>query len=198
MIKHNYGLITLRDADTLEATLTLACLAFPSGTINITEIGVHRGKTARGIHEYITHIRGRKHKHIGVDNEKDLPIHKTIDDMRLLLGDSKDMALLVSDNSQHVLFIDGLHSFSATVTDFAMYCDKLIKNGYLIFHDTSPNIPAMKDYQEGDKEDPNSYIACRRAVEYLGLMQSTQWQVIFDEYDSTSDYGGMIVLKKMY
>lgn len=195
---HPYGLITSKDAETLEHTLTLVCMSFPAGDIKTCELGLHKGRTAKGIHHYITHIRGRGHKHTAVDNCKDLKVELPFPGCFLLIGTTAAMAELVPNESQHMLFIDADHSFSATITDFSMYCNKLVKGGYLIFHDTSPLIPAFKDYQSGDRDDPNSYIACRKAVDYLGLLESTQWAVIFDEYDSTSDYGGMITLKKLY
>lgn len=195
---HSYGLITLKDAETLERTLTLTCMAFPTGTIRTCELGVHRGKTAKGIHQYITHIRGRKHYHAGVDNCKDLDVVKPFDDCTLLLGDSVECAALIADESQHFLFIDADHSYNAVVRDFAEYSNKVVKGGYLAFHDTSPNIPLFKDYQKGDPDDPLSYIAVRASVEKMGLFNSPDWNVIFDEYDSVSDTGGMIVIKKMY
>lgn len=195
---HPYGLITLKDSETLEHTLTLACLAFPGGVINTTELGIHKGRTAKGIHHYITHIRGRQHRHIGVDNCKDLNVMLPFPGCGLLIGETKDMAELISDNSQHFLLIDANHSFKNTIEDFGLYCDKVMKGGYLAFHDTSPNIPEFKDFQGGDKSDPLCYISCRKAVEYMGLFDSTQWSVVFDEYDSTSDTGGMLVIKKLY
>lgn len=197
-MKHSYGLITHKDAETIEHALTLVCLTFVSGEIKTTELGIHHGRTATGIHNYITHIRGRQHRHIGVDNEKDMPINVPFPGCVLLLGDSTVMAEMIPDNSQHFIFIDANHSFASTIADFNAYCDKVVRGGLIAFHDTSPKIPEFKDFQGGDSEDPNCYISCRKAVEYLGLLNSTQWQVVFDEYDNFSDTGGMICLKKMY
>lgn len=196
MKSSRYGIITERDCDTMDAIIDMVCLAFPEGPIKTVELGVHMGHTSRGIHKRVVHLRGRQHEHIGVDNQRDMPIVKPFEGCKLLLGDSVVASSMIDDNSQHFVFVDADHSFDGTIIDFWSYNTKLVVGGYLVFHDTSPYIPAFKDYQSGPKDNPSSYISCRSAVEHLGLNDSEAWSLVFDEYDSASDTGGIMCFKK--
>lgn len=193
-----YGWITELDGKVLEKTLDLICEDFPSGKINITEIGVHQGNTSRGLRDYLK-IKGREINHTGIDNQRDFKMEAPFPGSRFIVGNSIEVYNKIDNNSQQLIFIDGNHSYPMTMADFLVYSDKVIDGGCIAFHDTGKQIKSMTDFQGiGDMDDPDMYIACRKSVKKLGLLDDRfeGWRLIFDEYDENFHTGGIIVVKK--
>ena len=120
---------------------------------------------------------------------------------QFIIGKSQEVYNEIADESQHFLFIDGSHSFHNTAADFLLYKDKIVKGGYIAFHDTGKQIKPFKDFQglpTDNRKDPLNYIACRLACEKLGLLDNTfhGWELVFDESDETKDTGGILVIRK--
>lgn len=210
MIK--YGLISETDARMLEKTIDLICSEFKESEINVTEVGVYGGDTGSGMATYI-HSKGRLPVIIGIDNNKDGESVR-FDYDALLLGDSTEVYFNLPDNSQHLIFDDGDHSLIGVISDFFAYADKVKIGGYLAFHDTGKHIKPFKDFQHGDRLNPDAYISVRKALEKIGLFGDiefisdddntftswslSQWKKIFDEADENNEAGGICVFKKMY
>lgn len=194
----SYGLISELDARVISKTLDLVNIDFPSGIINTTELGVRDGKTSRGIHDYLTN-KARVNFHTGIDNNNDLDTQIPFPGCHMIYGNSSEVYVDIVDNSQHFIFIDANHSYILTMSDFLLYSDKVKPGGYIVFHDCGKQIPPMKDYQGfGSREHPDFYIACRKAVNKLGLLDNNYkgWRLIFDKADETIDTGGVVVIQK--
>ena len=186
MIK--YGLISELDGKTLEKTIDLITQReFIGQEINITEIGIFDGQTARGLYEYVTTrhygsasanpsdgvMKDNTYKcnYTAIDNEKDKLIKLPFPECKFIRGNSNEVYNQIPDESQHLIFIDGCHNFPSVVQDFFCYERKIKKGGYMAFHDTGDHIQPFKDYQGvGSKDDQDMYISVKKALERIGLM----------------------------
>lgn len=200
-IHGSYGLMSQTDFETMDTVLDLVCKN--SGAINTLELGVHKGYTSRGIHDFMV-ANSRVHFHTGIDNAADLQIEKPYDGCHIIIGNTFEVYNQIPDASQHLIFQDANHSYPMTVLDFWLYCKKLRTGGYYIMHDTGEQIVAFQDYQRlGSKDDPDMFIACRRAAADLGLLNprsfvnGCQFENLIDRWDASSPTGGMLVLKKL-
>tara|TARA_R110000868_G_scaffold243012_1_gene498715 strand:+ start:1271 stop:1879 length:609 start_codon:yes stop_codon:yes gene_type:complete len=202
MIK--YGLISETDGKTIEATLDLLTDKIPPNqTINTCCIGIYNGDTDRGIVQYLNQ-KGYTVCHTAIDNEKDKPVQKPVENCILIIGDSTEVYHKLADESIDFLFVDGCHCMAHVVADFFCYSPKIKTNRYILFHDTGEHISQFKDFQHGDKENPFAYISVRRALERIGLLDDEiagrchGFELIFDEADETDEAGGICVFKKLY
>lgn len=195
-----YGLISETDARCLEKTIDMICEEFPDDPINVTEVGVYGGDTGGGISEYLK-SKNRLYWMTGIDNYKDgeavrFPYNTLIN------GNSNEVYNQIQDNSQHLIFVDGCHCFSHAVSDFFCYAPKVKTRGYFAFHDTGRHIKEFKDFQHGDKNNPDAYISVRKALDAIGVLKSgicagKMWKKIFDEADEANEAGGVIVFRKL-
>jgi hypothetical protein len=195
-----YGLISQTDARTLEKTIDLIAeeiklrdeiFAF------VTEIGLFDCGTAVGIYKYLKE-NNIKINYIGIDNEKDKPINAP-DWMNYINGNSNEVYNQLEDNSQHLCFVDGCHCFAHVVSDFFCYAPKVKVGGYFAFHDTGRHIKPFKDFQHGDKNNPDAYISCRKSLNAIGLYNNSlpNWGLIFDDADPLDEAGGISVFKRL-
>jgi len=203
-----FGLISRIDAIYLMRTIDLIAKDFPNEAMNITEIGLFNGDTGKGIREY---CMMKKYSLVltGIDNEKDKTVSHLSHYFNLIIGNSTEVYNQLEDNSQHLIFIDGLHSFVGVVNDVCCYGQKVKKGGYLILHDAAPHAQG-KDFQRvGNEEDKDNYISVLKALEVLGMYgvfapqiyptsPHGKWEKTFHEWDSEDACGGMIVFKKLY
>lgn len=202
MIK--YGLISETDARTLEKTIDLL-LSDDSHNypINITEIGVYGGGTGLGINNYFL-AKNRDFHLTGIDNNKDgelLRFPSLYNPM--IIGNSSEVYNQLEDDSQHLIFVDGCHCFAHVISDFFCYAPKVKTGGYFAFHDTGKHIKPFKDFQHGDKNNPDAYISVRKALTNIGLFDTkiiwgrNAFQLVFDEADPNDEAGGICVFKKL-
>lgn len=195
-----YGLISELDGGTLEKTIDLICNEFTDKLLDITEIGVYAGGTGDGIRQYVE-SKGRQVFKTGIDNDKDQePIRYHYH--KLIIGDSNEVYNQLEDDSQHLIFIDGCHCFAHVISDFFCYSPKVKIGGYIAFHDTGKHIKPFKDFQHGDKDNPDAYISVRKALSEMGLLNQWKrdpdsWELVFDEADENNEAGGICVFKKL-
>lgn len=194
-----YGLISETDKNTLEATIDLIIKDANDGFINVLEIGVYGGDTGNGLFQY---IKSKKiiPNIIGIDNNKDgEPLRFKYD--KFIEGNSNEVYNQIPDNSQDLIFIDGLHTFAGVVSDFFCYAPKVKKGAYLAFHDTGKHIDPLSGWQGvGSKDDKDMCLGgVRRALSKIGLLtnQLPQWKLIFDEADTEDTGGGVVIIKKV-
>lgn len=211
-----YGLISETDGKTLEKTIDLICSSSDAGAINICEVGCYAGTTGAALSSYIK-SKGREFYSTGIENNRDgeLMIH-TYDN--LIIGNSSEVYNQLEDNSQHLIFIDALHTFAGVVSDFFCYAPKVKVGGYLAFHDTGTHIDPLHGWQGvGDRNDPDFCLwGVRKALIHIGLFNvksdaiyfdmlskpkiigNKNWELIFDESDKKDLAGGICVFKKLY
>lgn len=212
MSEIKYGLISKVDGNVLERVADLIGEQFPNKSIEFTEVGVYSGLTGNAITKYFTSKRIASWW-VGVDNFRDgEPMIFTPD--VLIEGNSNEVYNQIKDNSQHLIFIDALHTFPAVVADFFCYAPKVKVGGYLAFHDSGKHLDPLSGWQGvGDKNDPDFCLGgVRRALNRVGLLYDndpvigavikdnklSQWQLIFDEADPEDAGGGITVFKKLY
>lgn len=131
----SYGAITKADAILLEDTMTF----FKGRTMRLLEIGVHSGSTARGIRDFCA-ANEIALEYWGIDNGV---LHRNIeppfDGAKLVVGDSAEVFYLVPDILD-VVIIDGAHSRNHVILDTYNYSTKVAIGGFVLFHDTAPEI----------------------------------------------------------
>jgi hypothetical protein len=196
--EQKYGLINSQDAFFIEETLRDIIIDFRAQPIRITEIGLYNCETSIGIKNFIE-SNGREVFYTGIDNEKDKPIEKPFD-MNLIIGNSSEVYNQLADHSQHMIIVDGDHTFPGVICDFFCYADKLKYDGFFVFHDTAPHIGGFKDWQRrGDREDSDMYISVRKALDKIGVLKNklSGWRLIVDACDPNDEAGGVIILKKL-
>lgn len=214
MIK--YGLISKVDANVLEKTIDLICENVPEGEfIMFCEVGVYSGMTSKGVYDYVE-SKKRYAFTTGIDNNSDgekLLFHYN----NLIIGNSNEVYNELEDNSQHLIFIDALHTKIAVIGDFFAYAPKVKVGGYLAFHDTGKHLDPLSGWQGvGDKDDPDFCLGgVRKALIEIGLLDNKPtfnqktgvltiprsfdgWELIFDEADQQDTGGGICVFKKLY
>lgn len=210
MIK--YGLISETDARTLEKTIDLICNDFLEEEVKVCEVGVYAGDTGFGITEYLIKS-GKDCFLIGVENNRDGEKIRTVYD-KMIYGNSNEVYNQLEDESQHLIFIDGCHTFPAVVADFFCYAPKVKVGGFLAFHDTGVHIDKLHGWQGvGDKNDPDFCLGgVRKALNEVGILYDEspvigaiinqnnlcKWELVFDEADPNDEAGGICVFKKLY
>lgn len=213
MSEIKYGLISKTDAATLERTLDLITADMchdDESVMKITEVGIYSGETGNGLKEYVESSELTVYL-TGVDNLKDKEYIRFEYD-RLIFGNSNEVYHQLEDESQHLIFLDGCHCFAHVVSDFFCYAPKVKRGAYLAFHDTGRHIKPFKDFQHGDKDNPDAYISCRKALISIGLLPTVKeyenyrinyvcsgigWELVFDEADDLDLAGGVCVFKKL-
>lgn len=211
----NWGLISSIDAGVLMKTIDLAVLSGVS-FINITEVGIYSGSTGNFLREYAK-SKGLEVCLTGIDNNKDGEKLRFEYD-ELIIGNSNEVYNQIPDESQHLIFIDALHTFPAVVADFFCYTPKVKKGGFLCFHDTGVHLDPLSGWQGvGDKNDPDFCLGgVRKALESIkmfttyyssnaDLTESRQWignghlgwELIFDEADPNDTGGGICCFRRI-
>ena len=213
-----YGLISETDKMTLEKTIDLICEQFPNEIIHSCEVGLYSGLTSEAICKYIGLEKHRVPFHTGIDNGRDGELLKHFPpfNSKLIIGNSSEVYNQLEDESQHLCFIDGSHTFPAVIADFFCYAPKVRVGGFLAFHDTGKHIDPLHGWQGvGDKNDPDFCLGgVRKALQSVGLFggieyeygegkvevsnRLSQWELVFDEADPNDLAGGICVFKKLY
>lgn len=213
MSEIKYGLISNIDQECIEATLNYLMSDFPLVDLHITEIGIYDGQTARGISDYII-SKNRGVCYHAIDNEKDKPILRPFEGCNMIIGNSNEVYNRIEDESQHLIFVDGLHTFSAVISDFFCYSSKVKRGGFIAFHDTGKHLDPLSGWQGiGDKNDTDMCLGgVRKALNRIGLLNDRfsndsrqhetisrfSWQLVFDEADINDTGGGVCIFKKLY
>lgn len=196
-----YGLITERDAHTMNWLLSMVVNTYRGkSAIKTLELGVHNGDTSRGIRDFFLEAKA-PHKHIGIDNQRDFAMGSPFPECEFIIGDTMLVSHEVENNSVDFLFIDACHNLPMTIADFVLYKEKVKNRGIVAFHDTGSHIAPFTDYQgQGQKDQPDMYISCRKAIRMLGLpllpymkknTLGDEWLCIIDEADPSRHTGGI-------
>lgn len=206
---NNFGLITDTDSNVLMKTIDMIVSNSNEESFCVTEVGVYGGATGRGIKNYLE-SSGYECILTGIDNNKDgEPIRYMSAYNNFIFGNSTEVYNRIPDGSQHFVFIDGDHSFIGVIADFFAYAPKVKVGGLMAFHDTGSHIKEFKDFQHGDRENPDAYISVRKALLTLGLLNEYSvsnivrykgmggWQLAFCEADPTDEAGGISVFQKI-
>jgi hypothetical protein len=118
-----YGLVSFEEAAALERSLARVVERFKGETLRILEIGVHDGRTSRGIKDYLNSLNVTNVENWAIDiglwaKEKPYP------EMRMIWGDSAETFHLVPLNL-HWVFVDGCHCINHTMADVG-HCAEVV------------------------------------------------------------------------
>ena len=189
----SYGALNSADIRVLEKVLAAACSA-PPQPVRVLEIGVHSGSTARGMKEFIE-ARGFAIEYCGVDNGVLTEIKQPFPGAEIVLGDSAEVFHLVPGGFD-VLIVDGAHSRNHVILDTYNYSPKVRPGGFILFHDTSPEIQQTMREAYGP-DIPEFYNSVNDALAMIRFPWRG-WSFFASEYEPGHKYGGMTAFRREY
>lgn len=190
-----YGVLTNTDVSQIEKSLVLLRDTFKDeGHINLLEIGLRDGATARQINSKLKEIGVDDYTYWGMDNEKDRHIKAPFPECKLVIGDSEESFDKVP--KLNWVFIDACHCANHVMLDFLNYGHKVVEGGLLLFHDTSPSAQG-NHYQKHGPQIPDFCIAIQRAFVKLDIFNRLDWELVSNQYDETREFGGIAIFRKI-
>ena len=178
-LHHGLGCMGLVDALSIYRSLDIIAKRFPkSAALQICEIGVRNGDTARGIVRFMT-LRGHKVEYWGVDNGADGFLFKPFREAKMVWEDSvKAHHQLPGDF--HWIFVDGCHCAEHAAQDITNYGAKIRDGGVLVMHDVSPHRQGEEYQGHGPRDDKHSHIWVREPMQTR--MKSPEWTLEFEDW----------------
>lgn len=166
---HGYGLLCMADVPFLEQAIVRVDSQHEK--LSMLELGVANGGTTAGVYNFC-HRLGIRFQWTGMDHACGRPGFPLGDWGKFIEGDlyhPKNWDQVSDDIN--LLFVDCCHCFTHTVEAFELYKDKVVKDGYVLFHDTCSH----RDWQNNPAPHlaqcaPDRFIETRRAINWLGLM----------------------------
>lgn len=184
-----FGSQTDVDVDLIFRTLALA---INGNSLRFLEVGVFGGDTARGVKDWCERNTLRL-EYWGIDNAAQGANIPPFSEASYILGDSAEVFHLVPYGLDAVL-IDGCHCANHVILDTIHYGSRVRSGGYLIFHDTSPEIQyTMKDpHGPNIPEFHNSVLLAHK----LMCWPLPGWAEEFSGYKLGAPWGGVTVYRK--
>lgn len=135
MVKdYNFGLVNLEEGKAIYEILELLSERFPF--LNVLEIGVYQGGTARAICRILGDLR-QPFQYYGIDKKMEIDLSKFSNEI-FIEKDANDHTILdILPKIFHFLFIDGCHCKECVMKEAEIYLDRLVPKGIVVFHDTS-------------------------------------------------------------
>jgi len=185
----NFGAITPNDAALLEALV----MRFKGRILRFLEIGTHEGNTARGVKELCDRDGiSIDLRYYGID-ARDLP--PPFDGAWQISGRSEEAWEFIPGNMD-IVFVDGCHCINHVILDVVHYSAKVVVGGYMVFHDTDPQVQGVQTNPWVHKGDGPIYrTAVLAALEKLGW-PNERWQLDLTASDPQSDIGGMMAFRR--
>jgi hypothetical protein len=197
---HGYGTINEPESRFLESIVTRAA-AILQNRVKFLEVGIACGYTGRGIANFCKG-KGIAIEYHGIDGESGKPHPGVLPDGGTFhLGDSTEIFESIPDGF-HVIFIDACHCNNHVILDFCNYSPKVVVGGFVVFHDTNPNMIWQgfhEAYWQGHGPKTAAFcIATQQALSKLGLLNGhrTDWAPAGIEH--SGDMLGMTAFKKLY
>lgn len=195
-----YGLISFEEAYAIEQSLLRVASRFQREPLRILEIGVHDGRTSRGIRDFLHSNNITNFEHWAVDNGRWAKT-KPYEEVRMVWGDSSETGHLVPAQL-HWVFVDGCHCVNHALIDISRYGSRLIPGGELAAHDTYADVPPFTDYQDhGPRDRPEFHVpGVRLALKEFGLMPLIRQDYKFVEevkYEAYAQKKGISIFEKV-
>lgn len=183
----SYGNLTLTDIRVLERVLA----EYRGRTLRFLEIGMNTGATARGIRDFCVEADIFL-QYTGID---DGTLHHAVehpfDGAYFIRGKSSEVFHLVGE--QDVIFVDGAHTRNDVVLDTVNYVPKVAPGGFLMFHDTSPEIQHTMREAYGP-DIPQFYNAVNEALDLIRWPWEG-WRYWAHDYERGQKHGGITVFQ---
>lgn len=194
---------TLTDVAIIEAVLR-ECAKL--GHVKFLEIGTYGGDTAREVKKWCddrTHWVDEKSLEFefwGIDNGSH-PTFKECNSApsfpfpsaRMVFGDSAEVFSEVPEDFDAIL-VDGCHCINHAILDTVHYGRRVRLGGFLMFHDTSPEVQqTMRDPHGPDRpEFYNSVVAAHKLIGF----PTPGWSLWKSGFERGARWGGMTVYQK--
>jgi FkbM family methyltransferase len=188
-----YGTMTNVDVSQIEKSLKLLKETFKDEHINLLEIGIDSGKTAKAIHNKLPELDITNYTYWAID--KNPKTRLPFKECNMIIGSSEEIFNQLP--SLHWVFIDGCHCSNHIMLDFLNYGYKVVKNGFLSFHDTGPYSQGHH-YQKHGPNEPDFYISAEKAFKKLDIFNRKDWKHVSSDYDNNNkEWGGVSIFKKI-
>lgn len=186
-----YGMMTRTDYQTMDRLLGMVCGRVEGPIVRVLEIGVNRGDMARGIKARIEEC-GKMIEYVGIDpsTEYGLPF-----DTAIMIYDNSTNAHTTDIGQFDFILVDGCHCKAHVITDFFLFKDRLAKPGVMAFHDTSPEIHPVQDYQGHGPRVHEFCICVREVLESLPMIQMG-YLLVADNWEPGGIIGGIMAYDK--
>lgn len=184
-----YGALTNDDIGVLEAVMWL----YRDGLMRFLEIGVHTGTTARGIRDFCQANKITL-EYWGLDSGVQNDGKPPFEGAKMVVGDSAECAHLLPPVLDIVL-CDGCHCFNHVILDTVLYGEKVITGGFILHHDTAPQIQqTMRDpHGPPTPRFHNSVVDALRAIHF----PFPDWSLYLEACDGLAPSGGMSAHQKI-
>lgn len=185
----------MQDAPFLKRSLQRVVDAFGARHgIKMIELGVANGGTTIGIYnwcvENYVYFRWQ-----GCDIQAGAPEFDFGQWGRFHCGNfHKPEIVKAVEDGANLLFIDGCHCYNCVIDDFMLYSEKVVPNGFILFHDTCSH-PDWQNHHIQCK--PDSMIETRRALKDLGLSPLTRDDYRFIAEQNQGNTQGMMLFQKV-
>ncbi len=189
---YGYGTMTNVDVAQIEKSLRLLKEKFGDAHVNLLEIGLDKSMTARAIYARLPELGITNYTYWAIDaNPKtSLPFKGC----KMIIGKSEEVFNKLPD--LHWVFVDGCHCSNHIMLDFLNYGYKVVKDGFLSFHDTGPYSQGHHFQRHGPNE-PDFYIAAERAFQKLDIFNRLDWEHIGSEHcEINKEWGGVSIFQK--
>jgi hypothetical protein len=184
----NYGSMTRTDMDVMDEVLT----QFSNRPVMFLEVGFNEGNTSRGI---LAKCREQNTilNYWGIDSGAICNPKLPFPEAKIIIGDSAEVFHLAPCDFD-VVFIDGCHCMNHVIMDTVHYGSKVKSGGYLMFHDTSPELQHTMRQTHGPDipEFYSSVITAHKAMHF----PFPGWTLVYDKYEPGAKIGGMRVFRK--
>lgn len=188
----NYTSILPCDVEILEKCLKAVLPYTNDDVVRFLEIGVFGGDTARGVKAWCDK-RGLELEYCGIDNCAQLESQAPFPGAYFIKGDSAEVFHKTIDNLD-IVFVDGCHCVNHVILDTIHYGRLVKAGGFMIFHDTSPEIQqTMRDPHGPDiPEFSNSVILAHNLMRFPFY----PWDLRWEKYQPGAKSGGSRAFQK--
>ena len=182
LFKCGYGAILQEDVDVLEKCLfellNAGSLSAFDG-VNVLEIGMHDGGTAKGIESYVAKwCRPLAYYGIDPDDGTTRPRYVPANG-KVIIGDSAEVFNQVPEGLD-LVWVDGCHCQNHVMLDTIHYAPKVRVGGFICYHDINPSGQGCEHQYHGP-DIPEFGLAVLMALEAIKFPWPN-WEFFAEKY----------------
>jgi len=189
----SYGYITAVDAGVLEAVLQ----TFKGRPVRFVELGTYQGGTAVGVRDFCA-AQNSPLEYWAVDASAYCG-PGPFPGCHYIIGKTDEVSDRVPNECDMIL-VDACHCLTHVVLDAVNYGSKVKPGGYMLFHDTAPDVQDVQTNTWVHQDKPVYRTNVLEAFKFLGW-PNARWELFKQDYDPTAllggrRYGGMAAFRK--
>ena len=195
---YGYGILTNTDVENLEKSLSMLIDQFgKEEKLNILEIGTYEGNTMRSVRKKVESLGNPNCEYWSVDDGSYMKNKVSpFPECHFILGDSTESFMLVPEKL-HWVFIDGCHCANHSMLDFLNYGYRVIKNGFVVFHDAGNSAQGRGWQRHGPQNHLDFETAVLSGFKKMNIMNRPDWKHISTSQNPRSGYGGVAIFQKV-